>query len=72
MGIDNLSGIVYILGMRHTCKDGQATKLLRSGPVGTVEGVTFTCPRCGYTKAAADIERDAVSTLNGKLGTSAR
>ena len=45
--------------MGHTCKDGQRTKLERHGPVGTMEGVTFSCPRCGYNKPAIVIWDDA-------------
>lgn len=58
--------------MNHRCKDGQASRLERRGPVGTTEGVTFRCPRCGYEKAADAIKRDTVATLNRRLGTDAR
>lgn len=44
--------------MRHTCKDGQQTKLQRHGPVGTTKGVTFRCGHCGYKQTAEAIERD--------------
>lgn len=41
--------------MRHTCPDGKQTKLHRSGPTGTMEGVTFTCPNCGWSRGAEAI-----------------
>ena len=44
--------------MTHRCPNGTATKLSRTGPIGTMEGVTFLCPTCGYSKAAVQIERD--------------
>ena len=44
--------------MRHTCQDGTQSKLQRHGPVGTIEGVTFSCGHCGYVKSAVAIERD--------------
>lgn len=45
--------------MRHTCPDGTSTRLVRSGPVGS-DGpdVTFSCPRCGWTRTADIIGRD--------------
>jgi len=44
--------------MTHRCPDGTATKLSRTGPVGTMEGVTFRCPKCGHSKSAVQIVRD--------------
>ena len=49
--------------MSHSCPDGTHTKLVRTGPVGTTEGVTFSCPRCGYSKAATAIYADAKRVL---------
>jgi predicted RNA-binding Zn-ribbon protein involved in translation (DUF1610 family) len=45
--------------MMHSCPDGTHTRLTRTGPVGTLKGVTFTCPRCGYGRSAAKIKSDA-------------
>ena len=53
--------------MAHTCPDGNRTRLNRSGPVGTMEGVTYSCPRCGWTKDATTIYADAVRILNHPL-----
>jgi len=50
----------------HSCPDGTRTKLVRTGPIGTLEGVTFHCPRCGYTKSAETIMADTKSVL-GKV-----
>ena len=48
-------------GIAHRCPDGARTGLLREGPVDTMEGVTLTCPNCGFTQSAvemwADIQR---------------
>lgn len=55
--------------MQHRCKDGTAVKLTRTGPVGTMQGVVFSCPRCGYQKTAEAIERDTIATLNKRFGT---
>lgn len=49
--------------MAHTCPDGIQTKLIRTGPVGTTNGVTFCCPRCGHTKSAAQIQADFVAAI---------
>jgi C4-type Zn-finger protein len=38
--------------------------LVRTGPVGTMVGVTFSCPRCGYRNAAEVMHADAVRVLN--------
>ena len=46
------------MALAHRCPNGQPTKLIRTGPVGTMEGATFRCPSCGQTKTAATIERD--------------
>ena len=45
--------------MRHTCSDGTQTKLQRTGPVGTMRSVRYTCPNCGTVKTATAIWRDA-------------
>lgn len=44
--------------MQHSCPDGTHTRLIRTGPVGTVDGVTYACPRCGYSQPAAQILED--------------
>lgn len=44
--------------MAHRCPDGTISKLTRTGPTGTIEGVTFQCPRCGLTKSGAAIVAD--------------
>lgn len=44
--------------MRHTCQNGTSEKLERRGPVGTTKGVTFSCPRCGWSQTAEQMERD--------------
>jgi hypothetical protein len=49
--------------MRHTCPDSKQTKLQRSGPVGTMVGVTYSCPNCGWAKGAATIEAEAKAIL---------
>lgn len=41
--------------MRHTCPDGKQSKLNRHGPVGTMVGVRYTCPNCGWSKSAEAI-----------------
>jgi predicted RNA-binding Zn-ribbon protein involved in translation (DUF1610 family) len=46
------------MALTHRCPNGQSTKLIRTGPVGTMEGATFRCPTCGHVKAAVQIERD--------------
>lgn len=49
--------------MRHTCPDGQTSRLDRdaSAPVGTY--ATMTCPRCGWTRHGAVILADAAQIL---------
>lgn len=47
------------MALMHRCPNGQPTKLIRTGPVGTLEGVTFRCPSCGRIKAAEQIERES-------------
>ena len=47
------------MALTHRCPNGKATKLVRTGPAGTLEGVTFTCPSCGQAKTAATIERES-------------
>lgn len=38
--------------MRHTCPDGQQTRLIREDkPVGDMSA-TFTCPHCGWSDRA--------------------
>ena len=46
------------MALMHRCPNGHPTKLIRTGPVGTMEGVSFRCPKCGYSKSAVQIERD--------------
>jgi hypothetical protein len=46
------------MGLAHSCPDGKHTKLIRTGPLGTEEGVTFRCPRCGESKSGAQIMAD--------------
>jgi predicted RNA-binding Zn-ribbon protein involved in translation (DUF1610 family) len=58
------------MALTHRCPNGKATKLARTGPVGTLEGVTFTCPSCGSVKSAAQIERDSdacMATMTERL-----
>jgi len=50
--------------MRHTCPDGTYGKLIRTGPVGTMVGVTFTCEHCGYAKSATTILKNTERVLN--------
>ena len=49
--------------MRHTCPDKNQTKLTRTGPVGTMVGVTFTCKNCGWTQSAEMIHSKAKAIL---------
>lgn len=46
------------MALAHSCPDGKHTKLIRTGPVGTMEGVTFRCPRCGDTRTGQRIHDD--------------
>jgi predicted RNA-binding Zn-ribbon protein involved in translation (DUF1610 family) len=50
--------------MMHSCPDGTHTRLVRSGPVGTMRGVRFDCPRCGWSRAGATIWTNAKRILN--------
>jgi predicted RNA-binding Zn-ribbon protein involved in translation (DUF1610 family) len=50
--------------MAHSCPDGTHSRLVREGPVGTMEGVTFSCPRCGYVKSAILIYEDTKRVLS--------
>lgn len=50
--------------MAHKCPDGTHSKLVRTGPIGTVEGVTYDCPRCGYHNDAATMLENARRILN--------
>jgi len=50
--------------MMHSCPDGTYTRLVRTGPTGTMIGVTFTCPRCGWASAATVILDKAEAVLN--------
>lgn len=52
--------------MRHTCPDGKQTKLHRHGLIGTLEGVTYSCPNCGWNEAAQTILDNALA-LKGKI-----
>jgi hypothetical protein len=54
--------------LKHRCKDGQATKLERHGPVGTMVEVTFSCPRCGWTQTAEVIKRESLKAVNAAFG----
>lgn len=45
--------------MSHTCPDGTRSKLVRVGPIGTMEGVTYHCRHCGTTRKASAIWADA-------------
>ena len=47
------------MALMHRCPNGHPTKLVRTGPVGTLEGVTFRCPSCGQSKTATTIERES-------------
>lgn len=47
------------MALMHRCPDGTRTALSRHGPVGTLDGVTLSCPRCGYARTARDIEAEA-------------
>lgn len=47
--------------MMHSCPDGTYSKLIRTGPIGTMVGVTYDCPRCGYHRSAKVIW-DAANT----------
>lgn len=51
------------MALMHHCPNGQSTKLIRTGPVGTAVGVTFYCPNCGHTKSAVKIELDFIAAI---------
>lgn len=51
------------MALAHSCPDGTHSKLVRTGPIGAVEGVTFSCPRCGMMKSAGAIEASTTDVL---------
>jgi transcription elongation factor Elf1 len=51
------------MALMHRCPNGTATKLIRTGPVGTAVGAAFHCPNCGHVKSAVTIELDFVAAL---------
>jgi hypothetical protein len=46
------------MALMHRCPNGTATRLTRTGPVGTLEGVTLSCLTCGYSKSAIQSAHD--------------
>ncbi len=46
------------MALAHRCSDGVQSKLVRTGPIGTVDGVIFTCPRCGHSRNGTAILAD--------------
>lgn len=49
--------------MAHRCPDGAVTRLVRTGPTGTLEGVRFHCVRCEYDRSAVAIMLDGRAAL---------
>jgi hypothetical protein len=58
--------------MRHTCPDGTQSKLTRTGPVGTIEGVVYSCAHCGYSKSAVRIMADTLAVKDKIVAALAR